>query len=177
MKDERDFVGLVILAGKHPFCIVVVTWIKYSLLIGQLSLFTVNKYTWSCLYSGFLCLFSVYLFDHCAFCILCYYYYINMDFIYYINWIIVFLPWFFIHPLLRVIGCSPIWTALKLCLNFGQENLRNLMFIACDSTLSKEFLPGLLLIIGWYLVRVVITWTDTRRKFLARLWTSLIINY
>jgi len=46
-------------------------WLKYSLLIGQLSLFTINKSTWSCLYGGFLCPSPVYLFDHCFFCILC----------------------------------------------------------------------------------------------------------
>jgi len=45
-----------VLAGKRPFCIMMVTWLKYSLLIGRLSLFIVNQNTWSCLYGGFLSL-------------------------------------------------------------------------------------------------------------------------
>ena len=53
LKDGRDFSGLVILACK--FYIMMVTWLKYSLL------------TWSCLYGGFLCLSPEYLFDHCFF--------------------------------------------------------------------------------------------------------------
>jgi len=59
----------------------------------------------------------------------------------------------------------------------GQENLGDIMLIACDGLLPKEFLPGLLLISGWYLVMVVVTSTGTRRKFLARLWTSPIFYY
>jgi len=38
----------------------------------------------------------------------------------------------------------------------GQENLRDLMLIACDGPLPKAFLPGLLMS-GWYLVMVVFT--------------------
>jgi len=128
LKNGKDYGGLVILADKHPFCIMMVTWLKYSLLIGQLHLFTVNKSTWSCLYGGFLRPSPVYLFDH--FFILCYYYDINMDFIYHINcihtllkklyaifgnFIIVFLPWSSVHPLLSVRGSSPLWISLKLC--------------------------------------------------------------
>ena len=47
-------------AGKRPFCIMMVTWLKYSVLTGQLSLFTVNKITWCRLYDGFLCPSPVY---------------------------------------------------------------------------------------------------------------------
>ena len=62
MKNGRDFGELVILAGKKSI------WSRDSntLLIGHLSLFTVNKSTWSCLYDGF-CPFPVYSFDHCVF--------------------------------------------------------------------------------------------------------------
>jgi len=49
--------------------------------------------------------------------------------------------------------------------SLGQENLCDLMLIAYDGLLPKEFLPGLL-ISGWYLVMVVFTGMGTRNKFL-----------
>ena len=56
----------------NQFCIMMVTWVKYSLLIGQLSLFTVNKSTWCRLYGRFFCPSPVYLIDHC------FVFYVNM---------------------------------------------------------------------------------------------------
>ena len=54
------------LGGKRPFCIMMVTWLKYSLLIGQLSFFTVNKHM--VLFIWWISLpRHVYLFDHCVF--------------------------------------------------------------------------------------------------------------
>jgi len=45
----------------------------------------------------------------------------------------------------------------------------------CDD--PENFYQCLLLISGWYLVKVVLTWTARRRKFLPRFWTSPIIYY
>ena len=91
---------------KTSICIMMVTWLKYSLLIGQLSLFAVNKNTRSCLFGGYLslsCLFVWSLFFSLFMLILWHKYGFHtlLKEVYAVfGNLIVFLPWSYVYELL-----------------------------------------------------------------------------
>jgi len=109
------------------WCIMMIMWLKQSLLIGQLSLFTVNKNT-------LLWPIPVYLIDHCAFA---FYGDPHMPgMVALVNLLMTLSP----STAECERQCSSI-NSIKTSLrnSLGQENLCNLMLIAYDVPLLRVF--------------------------------------